>query len=174
MNALPSAATRRQAFVSAGANLGDRAGTLRAATDRLRAVPGVLRVEASSLYETAPVGGVEQPDFLNLVIGVETTLTPEDVLSSLLGIEREFGRVRAVRWGPRTLDLDLLVYEGESRATTLLTLPHPRMYERAFVLVPLWELLNQVPFQDGRWGELRSRISSIQIDAPGVRPWTGQ
>ncbi|ACB75630.1 2-amino-4-hydroxy-6-hydroxymethyldihydropteridine diphosphokinase [Opitutus terrae] len=152
----------RQALVGAGANLGDRAATLRAATERLRGLPGITHVESSALYETEPIGGVDQPPFLNLVLGVETTLAPEQLLQQLLALEQQFGRVRTVRWGPRTLDLDLLAYEGETRTTTALTLPHPRMFERAFVLVPLQELLARSRFERPAWAELRQSIAAAQ------------
>ncbi|MDR0902009.1 MAG: 2-amino-4-hydroxy-6-hydroxymethyldihydropteridine diphosphokinase [Opitutaceae bacterium] len=133
----------RQAFISAGSNLGDRAGTLRGALAALARVPEIARVETSSLYETAPVDAPGQPAFLNLAAGVETTLAPEALLARLQEIENRFGRVRdpARPRGPRTLDLDLLLHEGEARATASLALPHPRMWQRAFVLVPLLELV---------------------------------
>lgn len=157
-----NAVAARQAFVGAGANLGNRAATLRAAIERLRRLPGILHVESSALYETEPVGMVDQPPFFNLVLGVETTLTPEQLLPQLLATEQEFGRVRTSRWGPRTLDLDLLAYEGETRTTPGLTLPHPRMFERAFVLVPLQELLARSRFEHPAWAELRTGIAAAR------------
>jgi 2-amino-4-hydroxy-6-hydroxymethyldihydropteridine diphosphokinase len=150
----------RQAFIGAGANLGDRAATLAGAVARLKAWNGVLTAASSSVYATKPVGVVDQPMFLNLVIGVETTLTPEELLRALLEIEREFGRVRAGRWGPRTLDLDLLVFEGETRATPDLELPHPRMLERSFVTVPLRELLERPRFRQPCWTTLHERLGA--------------
>ena len=117
----------RQALIAAGGNLGDRAGTLQAAIARLRRTAGVEFVVPSSTYETEPVGIADQPRFLNLALGIATTLTPEALLDELQKIERDFGRVRTVHWGPRTLDLDLLAYENETRATASLSLPHPRM-----------------------------------------------
>ena len=100
-----------------GANLGDRWATMRRALAALAREPGIKAVEASAVYETAPVGVVDQPEFLNLVLGVETTLTPEELLAVLHQLEKAAGRRREqeVRWGPRTLDLDLLLYEGETR-----------------------------------------------------------
>ena len=160
----------RQALVGAGANLGDRFGTLVAARERLGATDGVTRLAASALYRTKPVGVLDQPEFLNAVLGIETTLSPEDLLQVLLGIEQEFGRERHVRWGPRTLDLDLLAYEGVVRSTPALTLPHPRLWERNFVLVPLRELLKLPPFNDGRWDDLRAKIGPGG-DTPDVQPW---
>lgn len=145
----------RQALVAAGSNLGDRAATLAKALETLRATPGILVVEPSPLYETDPVGPIDQPRFLNLVAGIETTLTPEALLTVLLEIERQAGRERLVRWGPRTLDLDLLAFEGETRDTPQLRLPHPRMRERAFVLAPLTDVLQQPAFAHTLWDDLR-------------------
>ncbi len=159
-----------QAFVGVGANLGDRCATLRGALRALRAVPGVRLVEPSPVYETDPVGIEDQPPFLNAVFGLETTLTPEALLDALLAIEKEFGRTRTVRWGPRTLDLDLLVFEAESRRTDVLQLPHPRLLERAFVTVPLADLLAAPHFQRPVWQPLRSSLAGTH-SASGVRPF---
>jgi 2-amino-4-hydroxy-6-hydroxymethyldihydropteridine diphosphokinase len=167
------AAELRQALIGAGANLGDRAATLRAAMERLRAWSGVMAVESSSLYETIPVGLIDQPKFLNLVFGVETTRTSAELLKALLSIEREFGRVRAERWGPRTLDLDLLAFEGESCATPELELPHPRMLERDFVTVPLRELLQKQRFQKPAWSALREQLAAQPAPAAGVVLFAG-
>lgn len=159
----------RQALIGLGANLGDRAATLDGATARLRAWPGIAALARSSLYETDPVGMTDQPQFLNAVIGVETRLAPQELLAALQTIEQEFGRVREVRWGPRTLDLDLLAYEGETCADPVLTLPHPRMMERAFVRVPLQELLETEPFL-APWTFLRQELTATaaQVAAHGV------
>ena len=130
------------AYIGAGANLGDRAATLRGAMDALDAVANARVSAMSSLYETEPVGGVQQPAYLNMAARIETTLSPEALLGELQKIERTFGRRREgeIRWGPRTLDLDLLLFGNETRQTESLTLPHPRMWERAFVLIPLREV----------------------------------
>lgn len=128
------------AHIALGSNLGDRAKTLAAATDRLRRLG---RVEAcSSLYETEPVGFHEQPAFLNAVLALDTELDPLSLLHALLGIERELGRDRrqSVLNGPRTLDLDLLLMGGTVVATEELTLPHPSLARRRFVLAPLAEI----------------------------------
>ena len=159
---------RRQAFIGMGANLGDRAATLAAAVEKLRTWPGIFSLESSSVFETNPVGDVAQPMFLNLVVGVETTLSPEALLQALMEIEQHFGRVRLVRWGPRTLDLDLLAYEGESSATAELELPHPRMLERAFVVAPLRELMERPRFQIASWRELRHQLA-LPISLDGIR-----
>ncbi len=127
------------AYVGFGANLGDPARTLRAAAAELGPRVGAIEA-ASGIYRTRPVGLENQPDFRNAVARVRTALSAERLLDVLLAVESEFGRVRDVRWGPRTLDLDLLWYEGEERDDARLTLPHPRAHEREFVLRPLAEL----------------------------------
>jgi len=127
--------------IALGSNLGDRAATLRAAKRRLRAEPGVLLVVDSELYETAPVGGpAGQGAYLNAVALLETLLSADDLLALLHRIEHQFGRVRSAQDGPRTLDLDLLLYGDAVIQTPTLTVPHPRLHERAFVLVPLAEM----------------------------------
>jgi 2-amino-4-hydroxy-6-hydroxymethyldihydropteridine diphosphokinase len=151
----------RQAFVGVGANLGDRGTTIVRALQRLAATPGITHVEVSTAYETEPVGILDQPKFLNLVAGLETTLAPEAVMTTLLNIERELGRVRDVRWGPRTLDLDLLAFEGETRASEFLRLPHPLMLEREFVTVPLRGLLARPRFRRPCWGELERELMHL-------------
>jgi 2-amino-4-hydroxy-6-hydroxymethyldihydropteridine diphosphokinase len=164
----------RQAFIGVGANLGDRWGTIRAALTALAREPGVVTVEESAVYETAPVGLTDQPSFLNLVAGVETTLTPGRLLSGLHSLEKAAGRrrEREVRWGPRPLDLDLLLFEGEKRAGPELILPHPRMWERAFVLVPLRELLARVRWFDRpEWAAERTRLAAATTVAGGVVRW---
>lgn len=147
----------REALVAVGSNLGDRQAMLVGAVAALRANGYISDLVGSSIYETAPVGVTDQPKFLNAVIGLKTTLSPEALLRLLLDVEHQFGRERHERWGPRTLDLDLLAYENETRDTAVLQLPHPRMFERAFVLVPLRELLNQPRFQSV-WHLLSARF----------------
>ncbi len=126
-------------FVSIGSNLGDRAGWISRALSEMNG-RGLRVLRCSSLYETTPVGNVEQPDFLNMACEVETSMPPGQVLERLLRIERELGRRRTVRGGARNIDLDLLFYGGFVRSGPELTLPHPRVSERAFVLVPLAEI----------------------------------
>jgi 2-amino-4-hydroxy-6-hydroxymethyldihydropteridine diphosphokinase len=128
------------AYVAFGANLGEPAATLRAAAVALGRRPGVALVAGSPVYRTRPIGPPGQPDYANAVGRVETTLAAEELLDVLLAVEAGFGRVRDVRWGPRTLDLDLIWYAGEERADERLTLPHPRAHEREFVLRPLADL----------------------------------
>ena len=131
-----------RAYVALGANLGDRENTLRAAIDALGAEPGIGVVAVSELRDTEPVGVGPQPPFLNGVVELETTLAPRVLLDRLLAVEQRFGRVRdALRpHGPRTLDLDLLLYGDERIDEPGLRVPHPRLHERRFVLEPLAEL----------------------------------
>jgi 2-amino-4-hydroxy-6-hydroxymethyldihydropteridine diphosphokinase len=130
-----------RAFVGLGANLGDREPTLRAAVDALGGEAGVQVVAVSTLRDTEPVGVGEQPLYLNGAAELETTLTARELLDLLLAVERSFGRVRTPgEHGPRTLDLDLLLYGDEAIDEPGLTLPHPRLHERRFVLEPLAEL----------------------------------
>jgi 2-amino-4-hydroxy-6-hydroxymethyldihydropteridine diphosphokinase len=126
------------AYIGLGSNLGDRMATLRKAVQRLETLGRITGV--SSLYETEPVGYLEQPRFLNAVVALETALAPGDLLRALLGIEHDLGRTRSFADAPRTLDLDLLLVDDVALETPELTLPHPRLHERAFVLVPLAEL----------------------------------
>jgi 2-amino-4-hydroxy-6-hydroxymethyldihydropteridine diphosphokinase len=131
-----------RAYVGLGANLGDREPTLRAAVEALAAEEGIEVVAISTLRETEPVGVGEQPQFLNGAAALETTLSARELLDRLLEIEQRFGRIRIPgEHGPRTLDLDLLLYGGEVIDEPGLALPHPRLHERRFVLEPLAELV---------------------------------
>lgn len=128
----------RQVFLSLGSNLGDRAGNLRAALSALRREMVVTRV--SSLWDTKPVGEVAQPDFLNLVVEGRTDLAPTALLSTVKRIERAVGRRPTYRWGPRVLDIDIVLYGDLVVDLPELVIPHPAMVERAFVLAPLAEI----------------------------------
>src|SRR5262245_4420140 len=129
------------AYIALGSNLGDRYATLSAAVRRLRAEPGLRLIASSAFYETAPVNCPPgSGEFLNAVVAVETERSPEDLLQLLLCIERQFGRIRSEPNSPRTLDLDILLYDDRVINSPELTIPHPRMHERAFVLVPLAEI----------------------------------
>jgi 2-amino-4-hydroxy-6-hydroxymethyldihydropteridine diphosphokinase len=127
------------AYLALGSNLGDRLETLRRAVRLLHARPGVEVVRSSRVYETEPAGP-PQPTYLNAVLEVRTELEPRELLEACLAVERELGRARAERWGPRTLDVDVLTYDDLEVDEPDLVVPHPRMHERGFVLVPLREL----------------------------------
>jgi 2-amino-4-hydroxy-6-hydroxymethyldihydropteridine diphosphokinase len=128
------------AYVGLGANLGPREVTLLRAVDLLAETEGVEVLAVSQLRETDPVGVVHQPRFLNGATAIETSLTARQLLERLLEVEQELGRVRDVRWGPRTIDLDLLVYGDREIDEPGLHVPHPRLHERRFALEPLAEL----------------------------------
>lgn len=129
-----------RAVIALGANLGDAHAALAGGLAELCATDGIEVLASSSTYRTAPVGGVKQPDFLNAVAIVETSLSPADLLARLHEVEAAWHRMREVRWGPRTLDLDLIDFSGFTSADPSLIVPHPRAYERAFVLVPWLEI----------------------------------
>ena len=131
-----------RAYVGLGANLGEREATIRRAVELLAETPGVAVVAVSTLRETDPVGYADQPRFLNGVAALETTLAPRALLERLLAVERELGRVRGEgpRFGPRTIDLDLLLYDGQAIDEQGLTVPHPRLAERPFFLGLLREI----------------------------------
>jgi len=128
------------AYVGLGSNLGDRVSNIRKALTMLDEVDNVSVIVVSSLYETKPEGYENQGWFLNAAIQVETALSPGELLRFLKKIERTVGRKKTVRWGPRKIDLDLLLYDQQHFETPDLTVPHPRMHQRAFVLVPLAEI----------------------------------
>lgn len=141
-----------RAYVGLGSNLGEREATLREALARLGELDGIEITAISSFRETDPVGNVDQPRFVNAAAALETSLGPRELLDSLLEVERSLGRDRSreERWGPRTVDLDLLLYGDETVEEQGLELPHPRLAERAFVLEPLLELDPGLRLPDGR------------------------
>lgn len=141
-----------RAVLSLGANLGDRLATMQAAVDALAARVGVVAV--SPVYETEPVGGVAQPEFLNAVVLVDTDLPPRDLLTLALEVEHAAGRVRGERWGPRTLDVDLVAYGEVTSDDPAVTLPHPRAHERAFVLRPWLDVEPDATLPQGRVADL--------------------
>ena len=131
---------RTTAFVGIGSNLGDRETNLRRAIEILSAEDGIEVVAVSALRETDPIGPVEQGPFLNGAVELETSLPPAALLERLLATENALGRVRTERWGPRTIDLDLLLYDDQTIDEPGLTVPHPRLHERRFALEPLVDL----------------------------------
>jgi len=149
------------AVLSIGANLGDRLQTLRSAVRSISTLPGVWLAGVSSVYETPPWGPVEQPNFLNAVVlvNVRESLDPIDFLHSLQRIESEHGRTREVHWGPRTLDIDIIVLNGVISSGPELVLPHPHASERGFVLVPWSELVPEAEIPGV--GTVRSLLDSL-------------
>jgi 2-amino-4-hydroxy-6-hydroxymethyldihydropteridine diphosphokinase len=152
------------AFLGLGSNLGDRLANLQAAVDALQAEPG-LRVTASSrVWETRPEGGPPQPDYLNAVIRIETELSARDLLDVARRVETRLGRIRKERWGARTMDVDVLLYDDEEVDEADLVVPHPRMKQRAFVLLPLLDLEPDPVLPDG------TRLKDVRVDTAGVSP----
>jgi 2-amino-4-hydroxy-6-hydroxymethyldihydropteridine diphosphokinase len=157
----------QRAYIALGANLGNPVATLNDAIDALVCLRGSVFVAMSSLYRTAPVGLKRQPDFINAVVAVKTRLEPRELLEELFALEARFGRVRdpgSVRNAPRTLDLDLLLYGDAVMNDPGLTLPHPRMHERAFVLAPLAEIAPELSIPGhGPVAELLARCADQRI-----------
>ena len=167
-------------YLSLGSNLGDRTANLRSAVERLS--QRCLLVKAiSSVYETQPVGATEQPvpDYLNCVIAAETNLEPDALLKCTQAVEQAGGREPSFRWGPRTIDIDILWYDGMEIATDDLAIPHPRMLERAFVMIPLNEIAPDLLLPggitpasilaSGQWSDQKvTRSTSITLSAQGT------
>ncbi len=147
------------AYISLGSNMGDTAANLAAARAAVAALPGVSLIAASPLYRTEPQGLRDQPFFLNQAARLAVTVSPLDLLSALLGIEDSLGRVRGLRFGPRPLDLDLLLFGNTCMDNERLTLPHPRMLDRAFVLVPLADLAPDLVLPRGM--TVRAALSAL-------------
>lgn len=155
----------RRAHLGLGSNVGDRARALQTAVDGLAAADGVTVVAVSPVYETDPVGGPEQPEYLNAVVAVETDRTPRELLEVAKRLEDEAGRVSGERWGPRPLDVDVLLVGDDEVDEADLVVPHPRLYERAFVMVPLADLDPML----APWvppGDAGVRRSEVQLALP--------
>jgi len=166
----PAQAPRpRRAVLALGSNLGDRRQNLQGAVDGLFAAPGLGFRAVSPVYETHPVGGPDQPDYLNAVVAAQTALPARAILDRAHRVEDALGRVRQVRWGPRTIDVDLIVVGDEISDDPEVTLPHPHAYERAFVLAP-WHDIEPDAEIPGR-GRVADLLGAIGLD--GVRPANG-
>ena len=161
----PTVDVAERCFVALGANLGDPVATVKAAILALRALPDTQFIAASSLYRTAPVGLRHQPDFINAVVELIAVSPAPTLLNSLFAIEERFGRLRSVKNAPRTLDLDLLLYGDMVSRDPQLTLPHPRLHERAFVLAPLAEIAPKLMIPGrGRVAELLPGCADQRIE----------
>jgi 2-amino-4-hydroxy-6-hydroxymethyldihydropteridine diphosphokinase len=141
----------RGAYIGLGSNLGDRLSYLQLAVDALARVPGVRVKAVSRVYETAPVGGPPQDAYLNAVVAIETNLIEEELLHRCQQIEQLAARERAERWGPRTLDVDILLVDDTTFDGPDLTIPHPRMWERGFVLAPLRDVAPELVDANATW-----------------------
>ena len=160
--------------IGIGSNMGDSVSIVRRAIDEIEATFDVVVDERSSLYQTRPVGGPEQDDYINAVVVMHCDRDPDRVLAGLQEIEHEFGRIRDVRWGPRTLDLDIIAVDDMISVDPDLTLPHPRAHERAFVLVPWHEIDPEATLP--HHGPIENLINRLTHDAqdgsqiPSVSP----
>ena len=139
-----------RAYISLGSNLGDRERTLNEAIRELKGSEGIAVLKASTFIETDPVGRTDQPKFVNSVVEIETSLDPQTLLNRLETIEGRLGRRREVRWGPRTIDLDIVLFGHLTLCTDRLTIPHPEMAKRRFVLEPLFELAPDLTVPGGK------------------------
>lgn len=158
------AAQTRIACVALGANIGEPLRQIEAGFSALAVLPGTRLTARSSLYRSAPVGYADQPDFINAVAMIETPLDPHALLDALLGIERAFGRVRDFPNAPRTLDLDIVLYGDLVLHEPGLTIPHARMLERAFVMLPLAEIAPDAEVPGcGRVRELAARLDAVSV-----------
>lgn len=151
------------AYLSLGSNLGDREANIHKALGLLGETVRVIRV--SSLYETAPIGVTDQGHFINAVALIETDLDPINLLNAINGIEQSVGRVRNFRWGPRVIDIDILLYDNAVVNTPELTIPHPEMMKRAFVLIPLAEIAPDLELP----GRLKASEAGKKLPEQGVR-----
>ena len=152
-------------YLSLGSNVGERAANLTCALELLKK-KGIVIEALSSIYETEPQGLSDQPWFLNMVARAKTTLSPKKLLQVLLAVEEQMGRERSVRWGPRIIDLDILLYDNQVIRDRQLQVPHPRMTDRAFVLVPLLEIAPDIALPDGT--PLKKYLSVPDIRAQTV------
>ena len=161
------------AYLGLGSNLGDRLDSLQRAVDLLGDEAGIALTRCSRVWETDPVGGPPQPDFLNVVVRAQVDLLPLDLLAACQRVEAALGRVRAVRWGPRTVDIDVLLIADRAIDEPELVVPHPRLHERAFVLMPLLELEPDPVLPDGtRLVDVRlgpDAAGGVRVFAPPLR-----
>src|SRR5438067_9389317 len=160
------------AYLGLGSNMGDREAHLEAGVEAIGRLHGTRVLRRSPLYESEPWGPVEQPNYLNMVVEVATALPPEELLHLCKEIEKEQGRVPGERWGPRPLDIDILLYDDRHIHTESLTVPHPRMWERAFVLLPLADLAPALRGPDGR--SIMELLEQESMKSQGVWPYRGQ
>ena len=166
------AATTTRAYLGLGGNLGDPAAAMASALRALDADPGISVAAVSSLYRTPPWGVTDQPDFLNAVAAVDTRLPARPLLGRCLDVERALKRVRGIRWGPRIIDIDILLYGNRMIVEDGLQVPHPRMTDRAFVMVPLAEIAPRAKVETKMAAEwLPSLDASRIVRLPGGPDW---
>lgn len=154
----------KRAYLGIGGNIGDRKANIEGAIEILSSSDSIEVTKVSSLYETEPVGYEDQDWFMNVVVEIKTTLSPYELLKYCQNIENELKRVRLIRWGPRTIDVDVLLYEGYESDAEDLTVPHPRMTERAFVMVPLYEINDDLQIAGKHISELMESLEGEEIN----------
>lgn len=154
----------KRAYLGIGGNIGDRKANIEGAIEILSSSDSIEVTKVSSLYETEPVGYEDQDWFMNVVVEIETTLSPYELLEYCQKIENELKRVRLIRWGPRTIDVDVLLYEGYESDAEDLTVPHPRMTERAFVMVPLYEINDDLQISGKHISEIIGSLEGEEIN----------
>lgn len=152
-----------QAYLSIGSNMGDRLSFLQQAVQLLVEEAAVSVESVSDVYETEPVGYTDQAAFLNIAVSLTTSLDAHALLEVCQKVEQELGRKRIIRWGPRTVDLDILLYNEENIESDVLQVPHPRMHERAFVLIPLVSIYESE--------ELKQLVTQFDLEKEGIRLW---
>ena len=165
----------RQFILGLGSNLGDRAEILGQAIGLLGKLPETRILAISEAVDSDPVGYADQPNFLNLCLAISCNINPDELLANTLGIELQLGRERSAnRNGPRTLDIDLLFYEGGAWDSPTVTLPHPRWSSRGFVIIPLGNLLQDPALaKHPAWGSLAAEVRSLPVGGQGLRAWQG-
>lgn len=160
-----------KAYLSLGSNMGDKVSQLKNAVAALEENIEIKRIKRSGFYTTAPVGYLEQDDFVNAVIEIETALEPEALLKYCQEVEHKLNRVRTIRWGPRTIDIDILLIDGYTSQTEILSVPHPRMHERAFVLVPLCELDSTIKLNERNIADLCQELNGQDVRKMDNEKW---
>jgi 2-amino-4-hydroxy-6-hydroxymethyldihydropteridine diphosphokinase len=164
----------RQFLLGLGSNIGNRADFIGQSIKKIGQIPGVQILAISQAYDSDPVGYADQPNFLNLCIAITYKENAESLLHETAKIESELGRLRTIKDGPRTIDIDLLFNEGEVIQSHSLTLPHPRWSERSFVVYPLRQILQSaILAKETRWDWLRAEVAQITIGSEGLRLWNG-
>lgn len=158
-------------ILALGSNMGDSAGLLKEAAALIDQAEGINVVKYSSFYATAPIGYTDQADFVNAVISCDTTLPPMDVLALCQHVESQLNRVRLIRWGPRTIDVDIILYDNLVLSEENLTVPHPRMKERAFVMVPLKEIMPELVLENRTIGEICEALADQEIRKMTHEKW---
>ncbi len=153
----------KKAYLGIGGNIGDTKGNIESSIELLKESSDIIVTQVSSFYETEPVGYVDQDWFLNVVVEVETSLSPIELLKYCQGVENELKRVRTIRWGPRTIDVDILFFEDFESDSEILTVPHPRMTKRAFAMVPLYEINQELEINGESINSIVENLKGEQI-----------